>query len=280
LQHLAAAKPLKIKTLFHGYFASIFFVLKFAKNISIGKDTMLATKEHIISELQRDILFMQGFKPISNATNDSGLDLIKEAFPCFTFPQAAIHEFFCNSAEENVASYGFISGIASSLMKTGTPSVWISSTKNIFPPALRQFKIDPHKIIFIQCQKQKEILWTIEEALKCDCISAVVGEINEISFTESRRLQLATEQSKVTGFLIRNNPKNLSTACVTRWSVKPLSTEKESALPGIGYPVWNVELLKIRNGKPGSWQMQWRKGKFELIQSSVHTYEQRARKIV
>ena len=204
---------------------------------------------------------MQGFKPASSEMNDAGLAIIKDAFPCSVFPQAAIHEFFTTSAEENSASSGFAAGIVSSLMKTGAPSVWVSASKNIFPPALKGFKIDPHKIIFIQSQKPKEILWTIEEALKCDSIAAVVGEIGEISFTESRRLQLATEQSKVTGFLIRNNPKNLSTACVTRWKIKPLSSEKQ-ILPGIGFTKWNVELLKVRNGKPGSWQIQWRKGNF------------------
>ena len=64
----------------------------------------------------------------------------------------------------------------------------------------------------------------MEEALKCDGIAAVVGEIQELSFTVSRRLQLAVEQSRVTGFILRNNPRNLNTtACVTRWKITPLS---------------------------------------------------------
>jgi protein ImuA len=241
---------------------------------------MSDAKTNIISGLQKDILLMQGFKPANTQNNTAALDLIKQAFPCSVFPLAAVHEFFCTCVEETAATGGFIAGIISSLMKTGTPSVWISSTKNIFPPALKGFKIDPHKIIFIQCQKPKDILWTIEEVLKCDSVSAVVGEINEIGFTESRRLQLATEQTKATGFLIRNNPKNLSTACVTRWRIKPLPTEKKTSLPGIGLPKWNVDLLKVRNGKPGSWQMQWRKGKFELIQKPAFREEERIRKIV
>jgi protein ImuA len=35
-------------------------------------------------------------------------------------------------------------------------------------------------------------------------------------------------------------------------------------LPGVGFPKWNVELLKVRNGKPGSWQVEWAAGKFRL----------------
>jgi len=151
---------------------------------------MQAAKAHIISQLQKEILLMQGFKPATDAISDAGLDVIKEAFPCGSFPQGAVHELFCTGLEDSAATSGFIAAVVSALMKTGAPSVWISASKNIFPPALSQFKIDPHKVIFIQAQKAKEILWTIEETLKCDAIAAVVGEVGEISFTESRRLQL------------------------------------------------------------------------------------------
>jgi protein ImuA len=240
---------------------------------------MQTVKAHIISQLQKDILSWQGFKPATTQTSDAGLGFINEAFPCGAFPRAAIHELFCTSHEEASASSAFIAAILSALMKSGAPSVWISASKNIFPSALPLFKIDPQKIIFIHAQKAKEILWTIEEALKCDCLSAVVGEISDISFTESRRLQLAVEQSKVTGFLIRHRPKNLATACVTRWNIKPLPTEKQAALPGIGFPRWHVALLKVRNGKPGAWQIQWREGQLELVQQSVLIHEQRERKI-
>jgi protein ImuA len=239
----------------------------------------MATKAHIISELKKDILLLQGFKPINAETNDAGLGIIKQAFPNSTFPLGAVHEFFCTDSESNSASYGFIAGIVSSLMKTNTPSIWISSSKLIFPPSLKSFGIDPHKIIFIQSKKPKEILWTIEEALKSDGVASVVGEINEISFIESRRLQLAVEQSKVTGFLLRQNPKNLATACVTRWRVKSIPSEKGS-IPGIGFPKWNVELLKVRNGKPGCWQMQWHNEKFELIQQLIIHEQEQQRKIV
>jgi protein ImuA len=238
-----------------------------------------SSKAHIISQLQKDILLLQGFKPCGIEGNDAGLSIIEEAFPNSNFPIGAVHEFLSTGSEDNSASYGFISGIVSSLMKTNTPSIWISSSKLIFPTSLKSFGIDPHKIIFIQSKKSKELLWVIEEALKSNSVSAVVGELSEISFLESRRLQLAVEQSKVTGFLVRQNPKNLATACVTRWRVKPIPSEKK-LFPGISFPKWNVELLKVRNGKPGRWQMQWRNAKFELVQQPILIHEEEHRKIV
>lgn len=241
------------------------FLLNFAKYISIWLAPMSALKAHIISRLQKDILLLQGFKPLHAEVNDAGLHIIRQAFPNSSFPLGAIHEFFCNDAKTSSASCGFIAGILSFLMKTGAPSVWVSATENIYPPALKHFGIDPAKIIFISSKKEKEIFWIVEEALKCEALSAVIGELNDISFTESRRLQLAVEQSKVTGFVLRNNPKNFSTACVTKWKVQPTQKEKDMNLPGVGFPRWNVELVKVRNGKPGSWQMEWRGGRFKLV---------------
>ena len=106
----------------------------------------------------------------------------------------------------------------------------------------------------------------MEEALKCNAVSAVVGEIREINFTASRRLQLAVEQSQVTGFILRSNFRSVNTtACVSRWKITPLASESDD-MPGIGFPKWKVELLRMRNGKSGSWIMQWVDGRFKTNQ--------------
>jgi protein ImuA len=190
-----------------------------------------------------------------------------------------MHEFFCTGAEDACSTAGFIAGILSALNRNRGPSIWISSSP-VFPPALTWFGLEPHKIIFIDLKKEKEKLWAMEEALRCDGLSSVVADINEISFTESRRLQLAVEQTRVTGFLLRRNPKNLSTSCVTRWKVAPLAAAPRSDLPGIGLPGWNVSLLKVRNGQPGSWQMQWSNGRFTLVQAPGVVIRPMQRKIV
>ncbi len=163
-------------------------------------------------------------------------------------------------------------------MSSGGASLWISSSQLIFPPALKTFGIEPDKIIFINVTNEKEKLWAMEEALKCNGLSAVVGEIQEVSFNESRRLQLAVEQSRVTGFILRRNPKNLTTACVTRWRIKSLTSEQADGLPGVGFHRCNVELLKVRNGKPGSWELEWAAGRFRHVYKVASINEQQHRK--
>lgn len=242
---------------------------------------MLPAKANIIARLQKEILLLQGFKPCpADFKETDSLYFIASAFPHSGFPAGMIHEFFCYTEEEVTASSGFISGILSSLVKKGGISVWITSLQNIFPPALTLFGIDPDKIIFLNLKRDKEKLWAMEEAMKCDAVCCVVAEISELSFTESRRFQLATEQSKVTGFIVRRNPKNISTACVARWKIKSIRSGEENNLPGVGFPRWNVELVKIRNGQPGKWQMEWKSGKIQLVQKASFVSVEEQRKIV
>jgi len=245
---------------------------------------MPALKADIITQLKKELLALQGFRPLVHAHQQIDLGTINHSFPNSQFPLGVNHEFICNHAEGVTASSGFIAGILSSLLQKGSANakasadkgavVWISSSQIIFPPALVSFGIDPSQLIFIHLKK--DLLWTIEEALKCEGLVAVVGEIASIDLTASRRLQLAAEQSRVTGFLLRNNPKQLFTTAFTcRWQIQPLQSETSDGLPGIGFPRWQVELLKVRNGKPGSWQLEWVNGKFQLVttKSSLHTDE-------
>ena len=228
---------------------------------------IISTKAAIIAQLQKDILPLQGFKRTLNLTTlDVFPDVIKNAFPNAEFTLGAVHEFISKGPEDATSTDGFVSGILASIVKNGGVCIWISYLKTIFPPAFKSFGIAPDKIIFIDLKKEKEILWAMEEALKCEGLSAVVGEMQELSFMASRRLQLAVEQSRVTGFILRSNPRSLNTtACVTRWKITPLPSELLDDMPGVGFPRWNVELLKVRNGKPGSWQIEFAAGRFRHV---------------
>jgi len=228
---------------------------------------MLVQKANIISELQADILRLQGFKSVSNSSLDIGLGPITNALPNRTFPLGAVHEFLSEKTEDSASTNGFIAGLLSSLMSNNGITLWISSSRTLFPPALKTFGVDPERFIFIDLQKEKDVIWVMDEALKCNALSAVVGEIREIDFTTSRRLQLAVEQSQVTGFILRNNYRKLNTtACVSRWKITPLVTIVNDNLPGVGFPRWQVELIRVRNGKTGTWDVQWIDNRFVPVE--------------
>lgn len=238
---------------------------------------MSVTKADTLALLQKQLLALQGYKALqSHQTFHIGLGPVNQAFPGGKFPVGAIHEFITTNNTQLAASGGFISGIMAQLMKAGGVAMWIGTRRATFPAALSLFGLEPHHIIFIDTQTEKETLWATEEALKCNGIAAVVAEIKELNFTASRRLQLAVEESQVTGFIIRRNPRQLNTtACLAKWQISSISSESIDDMPGVGFPSWKVQLLKVRNGKPGSWNLSWYDNGFQY-NSPVIPYQQEA----
>lgn len=225
---------------------------------------MPQAKKDIISQLQKDILLWQGFTPPqAGKAKGIGLGALESAFPNGVFPIGTIHEMVCPTPEQAAATGGLVGGLIASLMQQGGACIWISLSRKLFPPSLMGFNTEPHRVIFIDLQREKDVLWAMEEALKCDGLAAVIAEVRDISFAQSRRLQLAVESSKVTGFLLRNDPRKLgTTTCVARWQVTSLPSESIDGLPGVGFPRWQVDLLRVRNGSPGSWKLEWVEGRF------------------
>jgi protein ImuA len=225
---------------------------------------MTRSNSHIIQHLQADILKLQGFKPANSKSIDLGLGEISECFPNKSFPLGAVHEFVSSDDQSFAVSASFISGLIAPLIQDGKVVLWVTCGHPIFPAAIRGFGIQPHRIVFIDLKKESDVVWVLDEALKCSALTVVVGELHNLDFKLSRRFQLAVEESKVTGLMLRRKEKNISTtACVSRWKITSLPSQTIDSLPGIGYPAWKVELLRVKNGKTGSWNIIWRNGKFE-----------------
>lgn len=224
-------------------------------------------KRELFQKLQQDILLWQGFKPVSAGKAERiGLGEIENSFPGSVFPKKAIHEFITVLPEHSAASDGFIAGLLAVLMENGAACVWASTSRRLFPASLSLFNVEPERIIFMDVQTEKDVLWITEEALKCEGLAAVVAEVNNLSLIESRRLQLAVESSGVTGFILRKDEnKAASTVATARWRISPLPSHTEDGMPGLGFPRWQVELLKVRNGNPGSFVLEWAGEKFEEV---------------
>jgi protein ImuA len=232
---------------------------------------MYGISKDVIAGLKRDILPLQGFKSLPT-DNDIhiGFKPIEASFPNRKFPVGCTHEFLYQSIEDWAATNGFIAVLLSKLMQFDGAAIWVSASRTLFPSALKRFGVQPNKIIFIDLKNERDVLYATEECLKCKRIAAVVGETKYISFKESRRLQLAAEQSRVTGLLVRPQYKTINTtACVSKWRITALPRELPDGMPGIGFPRWNVELLKVRNGKPGTWQLEYSSNRLKEIRENI-----------
>lgn len=236
---------------------------------------METLKKNTIDRLRREIIDMQGLGiRRSSEQTDIPLGPVLDHMPGGVFPTGAIHEFLSPSLTAAAATTGFITAIIHSLMQSNKPCLWVSTRPLVFPPGIKIFGVEPDKFIFIDTNKDKEALWTIEEGLKCNSLCAVIGEISSLDFKQSRRLQLAVENSRVTGFINRLLPQNVQpqpTASVSRWQIRPIESQVPDGLPGIGFARWEVMLLKIRNGRTGNWQIQWSNNRFTVGNKAIHT---------
>lgn len=236
---------------------------------------MTSAKAHIISQLQQEILALQGFKATGVQGPNLCLGPIQDAVPNGVFPLGAIHEFLFTKLEDGAATCGFITGLLNPVMARDGVIFWVGQRRTLFPPALESFGIPPDKIVFVDVKNEKHVLWAVEEALKCPALTAVIGEVNNISFTASRRLQLAVEHSEVTGFLLCHSTRvPAATASFSRWKIISLPSYIDEDLPGVGFPQWRVELLRIRNGRPGVWDIRLSAGKFDTAMTSNAQTEQ------
>lgn len=200
---------------------------------------------------------MQGLGKPSDGLVPKGFEPFNEAFPNGIFPKTAIHEFISHEPHQAACTSAFITALAGKFTKENEVCLWVGN-RNIYPPGLKHFGINPDRVVFVNPSKPKDMLWTVEEALKCDVLSAVVADIKELGFIESRRLLLAIERSGVTGFIHRHGPRHENAvACTTRWKISPIPSFSPDGLPGIGYHCWEVQLLKVKNGKPKSWRIRW-----------------------
>lgn len=231
---------------------------------------MTTTQQEIIARLRLDIAAWEGCRPNKTGEGESfGLGPIEQAFPGKVFPTGALHEFVSNSPEQTAAIGGFLSGLIQVLLKDGGICIWASYSRRIYPPALKRFGVNPDRIVFIDVPREKDVLWVTEEALKCSGIAAVVCETRHLDFQESLRLQHAIEQSQVTGFILRKDAKHIpNTVCMTRWAIRPLKTQLRPGLPGVGHPRWQVDLLRVKHGQPGSWTFEWKNKQFRYVQPS------------
>jgi protein ImuA len=237
-----------------------------------------AHQSDIVQKLKLDLLRLGGMRTSGVPSIDSVLGPLREYFPCHTFPCGVVHEFLCQQNEECAATAGFISHLLNAFMRNGGISFWVGERK-IFPPALKAEGIQPDRIFFVDVNKEKDVIWTIDEALKCTALTAVIGQVHALDFTASRRLQLAAEQSGVTCFLFRRHKQREKinpTASVSRWRITHLPSVPIDTLPGIGLPQWKIELLRIRNGRTGTWNLMWDNDRFVTpIQPTVIREQQK-----
>jgi protein ImuA len=177
---------------------------------------------------------------------------IDGALPGGGLARGGLHEFA--GASSNGAALGFAAALLGRLMADGGHVVWIGPRDELFGAGLAALGMAPERLIVVCARARAARLWALEEALRSQGLAAALVEVDRLSLTASRRLQLAAAASGVTALLLRPSDVAVTpSAAMTRWRIAAAAGGRQAS----GAPHWRVSLVRCRGGRPGSWRIAW-----------------------
>lgn len=179
-------------------------------------------------------------------------DAVDRWMPYGGLPIGCIHEV----KGANLASALAFSAILSARIAGDQGNiVYVAPDRSLHPLGLLSYGMKLDRLLFVSVKRSKDIAWAVMEALRCPQVSAVMAVLEGVNLTDSRRLQLAAENSKATGFLIGNVASAPIALPTTRWKISSAPGKKGQRFD---QPSWTLDLLYCRGGRPGSWSVEWR----------------------
>jgi len=121
---------------------------------------------------------------------------------------------------------------------------------------LDAFGLAPERLLTVTVSHRRDLLWGMEEALRCRAVNVVIGEMRpgKIDEIAVRRLSLAAGEGGALALLLRAAPAADSSTAATRWIV---GTASSVIAHGPGAPRIAAHLVRNRRGPTGSWILEW-----------------------
>ncbi len=154
--------------------------------------------------------------------------------------------------------------------------VWIADDLSLaehgapYGPGLDATGLAPERLITVAAARGHDVLWAMEEALRCRAIGLVIGELRarEIDPVATRRLSLAAAAGDTLGLLLRPAPGEETSAAATRWIVG--SAPSAPSPHGIGPPRLAARLMRNRRGHLGTWIVEWNRTEQRYVLASAN----------
>jgi protein ImuA len=178
----------------------------------------------------------------------------------------AIHEIEPAAPVHCGAAFGFalaLAGRATAGRRTDE-LLWVETAfataecGRLYGLGLDAFGLSPARVLIVRVKRPLDVLWVMEEALRCRGIAATIAELTEApDLTATRRLSLAAREAGGLGLLARHGAWPQASAAMTRWQVAAAPSRPADALGGLGRAAFDLRLTKNRHGPCGRWTILW-----------------------
>jgi protein ImuA len=223
--------------------------------------------------------------------------------------RGALHEIAAAGEAHVAAASGFVLGVAALVISgrheaanprglTAAPRndsfcCWIAEDMATlesgapYGPGLDGFGLAPERLVTVAVAQRRDLLWAMEEALRCRAVACVIGEMRHgaLDMVAVRRLSLAAAESGALALMLRAAPQDDASTAATRWVVgapspggggspsearrggvilqknsPPPGALKRADLPPPGggeKARFAASLLRNRRGARGQWILEW-----------------------
>lgn len=174
--------------------------------------------------------------------------------------RGALHEIAAPAENHLPAATAFMLG----LMPSAALVLWVAEDMARlesgvpYGPGLDAFKLAPQRLLTVAVSRPRDLLWTMEEALRCRAIGAVIGEMRNgaLDAVAVRRLSLAAADSGALAMMLRAKPGGDASTAATRW-IAGAAPSAHVQTYEFGPPRFAAHLTRNRRGPTGSWILEW-----------------------
>jgi protein ImuA len=129
-----------------------------------------------------------------------------------------------------------------------------------YGPGLDLFGLALDRLTVLTVAHTNDMLWAMEEALRCRAIKLVIGELPEERASDdgmaARRLSFTARDAGGLALLLRPHPAVAPSAAATRWQVSAAPSTPDE-FGGLGHTIFALSLTKNRRGPCGRWLIAW-----------------------
>jgi protein ImuA len=177
-------------------------------------------------------------------------------------PLGALHEIAAAAEPEIAAATGF--ALALAVQRRRGAVLWVTEDMGLresgepYGLGLDEIGLKPERLVTVAAARVRDVLWTMEEALRCQALAAVIGEVREargLDDVAARRLSLAANAGGGLALLMLARASAHASPAATRWIVGAAPSAPDRH--GIGPLRIRVELVRNRLGRLGTWMLEW-----------------------